>query len=270
MNFIDFHCHLDDAGYDQNRQELITECFASGLSKLVTIADPIESRSVDKTLEMLDYEENIYTMIAAHPHNADKYGKEQEETIFSFIKKGKPIAIGETGLDFHYNFSTPDNQLKVFKRQIALAKELDLPLVIHSREAETKVLEILEQEKCQAPVVFHCYSGSREDAEEILKRDYYISISGIVTFKKATLLQDIVKIIPLDKIFTETDSPYLSPEPFRGKTNFPYRVKLVAEKIAEIKEISVSKLNQAIGNNFDNLFSYKNLINSSTPKQLDQ
>lgn len=253
-NYIDFHCHLDDEVYDPSRRELIKECFDSGLGKLVTIADPYEAGSVEKTREMLDYHQNIYAMIAAHPHNADSYGPDQEKTILSFLKESKPLAIGETGLDFHYNYSLPDLQIKVFKRQIALAREFELPLVIHSREAESRVLKILEEEKFPAPVIFHCYSGTREDAEEILKREYYISISGIVTFKKALLLQEIVQGIPLDKIFIETDSPYLSPEPFRGKTNFPYRVKLVADKIAEIKGIPLEEVTRAINENFDRLF----------------
>jgi TatD DNase family protein len=256
-NFIDFHCHLDDEMYDSNRRELIDECFDSGLGKLVTIADPFEAGSVEKTREMLDLSKDIFAMIAAHPHHADSYGPDQEKKIFSFLKEGKLIAIGETGLDFHYHYSTPENQLKVFKRQIAIARESELPLVIHSREAESRVLKTLEAEKFLAPVVFHCYSGSREDADEILKKGYYLSISGIVTFKKAQLLQEIVKSTRLDKLFTETDSPYLSPEPFRGKTNFPYRVKLVAEKIARIKGIPLQEVTGTISKNFDLLFSKK-------------
>lgn len=255
MNFIDFHCHLDDEVYNPNRWDLINQCFDSGLSKLVTIADPHETGSVDKTLEMLDFRKNIYAMIATHPHNADKYSKKQENIILSFLEKRQSIAVGETGLDFYYNFSTPDNQVKVFKRQIAIAKELDLPLIIHSRQAETEVLKILEKERFNNLVVFHCYSGKQESAQEILKRGYYISISGIVTFKKAFLLHDIVRNIPLDKIFTETDSPYLSPEPFRGKTNFPFRVKLVAAKIAEIKKTPLEELTRSVSKNFSRIFS---------------
>ena len=255
MNFIDFHCHLDDTVYDGTRSELISDCFESGFSRLVTVSDPFEKGSIEKTLEALKVHENVFCTIAVHPHHADHYTIDLEKKIISFLENKKTIALGETGLDFYYNHSTPDNQLQVFKRQISIARELNLPLVIHAREAETKVLKTLEQEKFQGPVVFHCYSGNQETAREIIKRGYYISVSGIITFKKSTELQDIVRKMPSNRIFSETDSPYLSPDPFRGQVNTPLRVKLVAEKIAEIKGISVSKLNQTINNNFDHLFS---------------
>ena len=263
MNFMDFHCHLDDPAYDNTRSRIIHECFDSGFSAIVTVTDPCEIGSLEKTRDILKLHENIFCIIAIHPHHADQYHPDIERAIISYVENQRAIAIGETGLDYHYNHSTPENQLNVFKRQIAIAAELNLPLVIHAREAENRVLKILESEKFSLPVIFHCYSGSRDQAREILNRGYYISISGIVTFKKATELQDIVREIPLDRIFTETDSPYLSPDPFRGKVNNPLRVKLVAEKIAEIKGISVSKLNQAINNNFDHLFSKNNRFNTN-------
>jgi TatD DNase family protein len=253
MNFVDFHCHLDMKDFDDDRKEIVDAFFNSGFSKLVTVADPYEPGSFEKTREILSYHENIFCMTAAHPHNADHYNAEIEKNMLQFIKEINAVGVGEAGLDFYYNLSTPENQLKVFKRQIAIAKELQLPLVIHSREAEPMVLQTLAETKFDLPVVFHCYTGNVEDAREILKRGYCISISGIVTFKKKSgYLEDIVKIIPLDQIFTETDSPYLSPEPFRGKRNTPPRVQYVAEKIAEIKQIPVSELNTAVNQNFNN------------------
>ena len=253
MSFVDFHCHLDMKDFDDDRKEIVEKFFNSGFSKLVTVADPYEPGSFEKTREILSYHKNIFCMAAAHPHNADHYNPEIEKNMLHFISDIKTVGIGEAGLDFYYNLSTPENQLKVFKRQIAIAKELRLPLVIHSREAEPTVLQTLADAKFDLPVVFHCYTGNLEDAREILKRGYCISISGIVTFKKKSVyLEDIVKIIPLDRIFTETDSPYLSPEPFRGKRNTPLRVQHVAEKIAEIKEIPVPELNNAVNKNFNN------------------
>jgi TatD DNase family protein len=251
MNFIDFHCHLDYKEFDGNRKEIVRECFNSGFAKIVTVADPYEEGSYERTKEVLQSNKNVYCMAAAHPHKADYYTPEIEKGILNFIADNHAIGYGEAGLDFHYNLAAPENQRRVFKRQIAIANELQLPLIIHSREAEQEVLKFLEEAKFDLPVVFHCYTGSKEDAEEILKRGHYISISGIVTFKNAQFLRDIVKMIPLNRIFTETDSPYLSPVPLRGQTNTPLRVTFVAEKAAEIKGISVEQLNRSINDNFN-------------------
>ncbi len=250
MEYIDFHCHLDYKEYDGIRQEMVAECFNSGFSSLVTVADPYEAGSYERTVETLGYNPNVYCMAAAHPHNADQYSPEIEKGIVSFIEANNAVGFGEAGLDFHYNLSTPDNQRRVFQRQIALADELELPLIIHSRSAEQEVLGMLEKAKFQRSVVFHCYTGSIEDAREILKRGYYISISGIVTFKKSDFLREIAAMVPLDRIFTETDSPYLSPVPFRGKTNRPLRVIQVAETVAQVKGIPVAQLNRAVNENF--------------------
>ncbi|MGE5342198.1 MAG: TatD family hydrolase [Candidatus Omnitrophota bacterium] len=249
MNYIDFHCHLDFKDFDTNRKEIIDQCFNSGLSTIITVADPYQKDSFERTAETLQYNSRILCMAGAHPHNADKYTNEIEKGMIAFIEKHHAVGFGETGLDFHYNFSSPDNQRRVFKRQIAIAQELQLPLIIHSRIAEQDVLQILEESKFDRPVVFHCYTGNIKDAEEIVKRGYYISISGIVTFKKSEELRDVVRILPLDRIFTETDSPFLAPVPFRGETNNPLHVIEVAQKVAEIKNIPVEELNRHVNEN---------------------
>lgn len=256
-NYMDFHCHLDMKAFDEDRKMVVKKFFDAGNSKLVTVADPYDPESFEKTLEVLSYHKNIYCMAAAHPHNADRYSPEIEKGLIQFIADSGAVGFGEAGLDFFYNLSAPENQVRVFKRQIAIAKELRLPLVIHSREAEPLVLQAIEEGGFDLPVVFHCYTGNMEDAEEILKRGYYISISGIVTFrqKKTDYLRDIVKMLPMDRLFTETDSPYLSPEPFRGEINTPERVQYVAEKIGEIKEVPVPELNETINQNFEKLFA---------------
>lgn len=254
MNFMDFHCHLDMEDFNGQRREIVDGCFSSGFSRIVTVADPYEKTSFEKTAEILTYHPHIFCMAGAHPHNADQYTVETEKNLLWFIDQHKPIALGEVGLDFHYNFSKPSNQLRVLKRQIALASGLKLPLVIHSRNAEKQVLKTLDEARFEYPVIFHCYTGGLAEAREILKRGYYISISGIVTFKNSGALREIVRQIPLHRIFCETDAPYLSPEPFRGKLNSPLRVQLVVEKIAEVKGISVPVLNNAVNHNFDTLF----------------
>ena len=255
MGFIDFHCHLGFDDYAGTWKGIIDQCFSSGFSGLVTVADPHESNSFTKTMEIVGYHEQIYCISAVHPHNADHYSLDIEKRILSFIKNEKVIGVGETGLDFYYHHSTAENQIAVFKRQLQVARDLSLPVIIHSRNAEREVLDILSDVGFNLPVIFHCYTGNQEMAQEIIQRQYCISFSGIVTFKKANYLRDIVAMVPLQQIFTETDSPFLSPDPFRGKTNSPLRVELVARKIAEIKEIGVERLNQAVNENFERIFS---------------
>lgn len=177
-----------------------------------------------------------------------------KKKILSFIETFHAVGFGEAGLDYHYNLSTPENQVRVFKRQIALAAELKLPLIIHSRNAEQDVLAALAEARFEPPVVFHCYTGNIEDAGEIFKRGYYISFSGIITFKKSQFLRDIAAMAPLDRIFTETDSPYLAPEPYRGKTNTPLWVTHVIAKVAEVRSISPAEVNQAVNENYQRIF----------------
>jgi TatD DNase family protein len=244
---------LDDPCYEENRWSIIDQCFSSGFGKLVTVADPNDERSLERTAEILSYHPDIDCTIGAHPHHADQYSPEVENRIFGFRKRLKILAIGEVGLDFHYNFSRPENQINTFKRQIALARECSLPLVIHSRNAEKQVLEILAREEFAHAVVFHCYNGDGAAAKEIMDRGYFISFSGIITFKKAGELRKIVEATPLDRLFSETDSPYLAPEPNRGRTNTPLAVIQVAEKIAEIKKTDLSVLLGQMARNFQSL-----------------
>lgn len=250
---IDFHCHLDDPCFEKNRWQLIDRCFASGFAKLLTVADPFNDGSMAITAEMLSYHPDIHAMIGAHPHQADGYSPEVEKKMVAFYRGHKTYALGEVGLDFHYDFSSRDNQARVFKRQIAIAREWSLPLVIHSRSAEANVLEILAQEKFPCPVVFHCYTGNRSAAAEILQRGYFLSFSGIITFKNAGELREIVEATPLAQLFSETDSPYLAPEPNRGTTNTPLAARLVVERIAAIKKTDSSSVNAETIKNFRRL-----------------
>jgi TatD DNase family protein len=248
--YCDFHCHLDDDCFEQNRWQIIDQCFSQGFAGMITVADPFKILSLEKTEEILACHSDIYAVCGAHPHQADQYSLEIEKNIFAFLAKEKAVAVGEVGLDFHYNFATRENQIKVLQRQIAIARELTLPLVIHSRNAEAEVLQILAAENFALPVVFHCFTGNMAAAEEILHRGFSISISGIVTFKKADALREIVKIIPLPQLFSETDSPYLAPEPKRGEINTPLGVLRVVEKIAAIKNMDATQINTAIAQNF--------------------
>ena len=253
--YNDFHCHLDNECFEKDRWQIIEQCFSQGMASLVSVADPFKKTSLAKTEEILAFHPHIHAICGAHPHQADQYSPEIEKEILAFRDRVNVLAIGESGLDFHYDFATRENQITTFKRQIAIARELDLPLVIHSRNAETEVLEILAEDKFTLPVIFHCFTGNKFAAEEILQRGYSISISGIVTFKKADELREIVKNIPLPQLFSETDSPYLSPEPRRGEINTPLNVVKVVEKIAAIKNMDPAQINKAISQNLSRLLT---------------
>ena len=246
----DFHCHLDDRCLDGDRWRIIDQCFQAGFSRLITVADAYDEKSLERTVEILAYHVAITATAGAHPHGADGYTPAIEKRLLAFLDRCPVLAVGEVGLDFHYNLATRENQEAVFRRQVAIARERSLPLVIHSRQAEGPVLKILDQEKFGLPVVFHCYTGDGTAAEEIVRRGYCLSFSGIITFKKADELRAIVEQTPLERLFSETDSPYLAPEPDRGKTNTPLAVMRVAEKIAAIKKIDIQALLDQVEANF--------------------
>lgn len=251
--YIDFHCHLDDACFDGDRWRIIDECLASGFSRLVTVADAYNEKSLERTEEILDYKVAMAATAGAHPHGADGYTPEIERRLLAFLDRHPVLAVGEVGLDFHYDLSARENQEAVFRRQVAIARERSLPLVIHSRKAETPVLKILDQEKFTLPVVFHCYTGDSASAAEIVARGYLLSFSGIITFRKADELRAVVAATPLDRLLSETDSPYLAPEPERGRTNTPLAVMRVAQKLAEIRKIEIPALLAQIESNFQRL-----------------
>ncbi|MCU0235492.1 MAG: TatD family hydrolase [Acidobacteria bacterium] len=251
--YIDFHCHLDDPCFDGERWRIIDQCFSSGFSSLVTVADAYDENSLARTAEILDYHGAMAAVAGAHPHGADGYGPAVEKQLLAFLDRRPVLALGEVGLDFHYDLAKRENQEAAFRRQVAIARERALPLVIHSRQAEARVLEILNLERFAAPVVFHCYTGDAADAAEICARGYFLSFSGIITFKKAEALRAIVAATPLDRLLSETDSPYLAPEPERGRTNTPLAVMRVAQKIAEIKNTDISVLLTGIAGNFQRL-----------------
>jgi TatD DNase family protein len=253
--YCDFHCHLDDECYDNQREQIIDRCFANGLACIVTVADPCKKSSLAYTDELLSGKQEIYAVCGTHPHQADHYSADVEKSILDFLKKDRIVAVGEVGLDFHYDFASRENQLKTFKRQIAIAREHGLPLVIHSRNAERETLNVLAEEKFARPVVFHCFTGDRAAAGEIIQRGYSISFSGIITFKKADALREIVKSVPLTQLFGETDSPYLAPEPKRGEINTPLGVIAVIDRIAAIKNLDAAHVNAAVAQNLVRLMN---------------
>lgn len=240
--YIDCHCHLDDPGFAGERDDIVARCRAAGFSRLVTVADAYDEASLDATAELLARHDLVAAAAGAHPHNAGGYSPQVEKRLMAFLDRHPVLALGEVGLDFHYDLAPRDRQEEAFRRQAAIAAERGLPLVIHSREAERRVLDILEQERFPGPVVFHCFTGDEEAAREILGRGYSLSFSGIITFRKADALRRVVAATPLERLLSETDSPYLAPEPERGRRNTPLGVVRVVESIAAIKGVAVPEV----------------------------
>ncbi len=216
-------------------------------------------KSSKKAVEIAEKYPNIYAAVGCHPHDT-KYMDDETMNIFRELAKSKKVvAIGEIGLDYYYNNSERDVQKKWFREQIRLAKELDLPYIVHDRDAHEDLLRIMKEEHYDgARGVLHCYSGSVEMAREFIKLGFYISLAGPVTFRKARVPKLVAKEIPFDKLLIETDSPYLTPEPFRGKRNEPMYVRFVAEEIAEIRNVSLDEVAEKTNQNFKTLFNIKN------------
>lgn len=254
--FIDSHSHLDDERFDGDRDILIKSLKENKIDIAINVGADLET-SIN-SVKLADQYDNIYATIGVHPHSASEVTEETLDKFREMAKNVKVVAIGEIGLDFYYDNSPRDLQRKWFKEQLKLAKELKLPVVIHSRDASQETFDtIKEAQDGNLRGVMHCFSGSVEMAMEYIKLGFYISVAGPVTFKNARVVREVVEALPLDKLLIETDCPYLTPEPYRGKRNEPMFVKYVAEKIAQIKNISLEELAQATSTNTKNLFNIK-------------
>ena len=251
---IDSHCHLDHEPLFNDLENIIKRSKEVGIEKLLTICTTFES--FVKIKQLVKTDDIIFGTYGIHPHEA-KNDKVTKKLIIDEINTNeKIIGIGETGLDFYYNFSDKKDQIKSFEEHIKASIELKIPLIIHSRNAEDEMLEIFnEYKKHDLKILMHCFTGSKKFAESLLDLNAYFSASGIITFKNSTDLQETFKSIPLEKTLIETDSPYLAPVPNRGKKNEPSFVKFTAEKLAEIKDIPLSELVKSTTSNFNKLFN---------------
>ncbi len=231
---FDTHTHLNANQFADDLEETITRAREAGVSKMIVVG--FDRPTIEKTMELIDRYEMIYGCIGWHPVEAVDCREEDLVWIEELARHPKIVAIGETGLDYHWDKSPADVQKEIFRKQIHLAKKLKLPLVIHNRDALEDTIAILKEERA-AGGIMHCFSGNVEAARECIDMNFYISLAGPITFKNATLPKEVAKAIPLERLLIETDCPYLAPHPYRGKRNEPAYVKLVAEKIAELKEI---------------------------------
>ena len=250
---IDSHCHLDHEPLLSDLENIIQRSKDVGIEKLLTISTSIESFS--RVKELVYRDEIIYGTIGIHPHEANKDIVNSEFIEKSLKDNNKIIGIGETGLDFFYNNSDKDKQIDSFKIHIDAAIKTNVPLIIHSRDAEEETFDILNDYKDQnLKILMHCFTGSKKFAKKLLDFNTFFSASGIITFKNAKELQDTFKFLPSDKILIETDSPFLAPVPNRGKKNEPSFINFTAAKLAEIRNIDKSELIKLTTNNFNKLF----------------
>lgn len=231
MRLYDTHCHLQDADFDVDRQEVLARMRETGVERINLIGCNPESNR--RAFALLDEIPEAYALIGIHPHDADTWNEEEKADIYEKLKHPKVLGIGEIGLDYHYDFHPRDLQIRVMEEEIDWAQSLDLPIVFHVREAFGDFLPRIRGKQLRG--VMHCYSGSWESAEECLDAGLYISFTGSVTFKNAEKLREVAKKIPRDRLMTETDAPYMTPVPLRGRRNEPAYVDYTARLLAEIR-----------------------------------
>ncbi len=250
MNLVDSHCHLFYKEIIENLDEKIGNAKAADVNYLLSVSTG--SENIKQNLEIAEKYPNVCCSIGVHPHEfAGGYSLEEFKAL---ANHRKVVAIGEVGLDYHYEDSTPrEDQLKLFDDMLSLSEHTDLPYIIHARECFPEILDIMKKHE-RISAVFHCYTDSMENAKKILDMGYFLSFSGLITFKKCDNLRDVLKYVPDDRLLIETDCPYLAPEPFRGKPNEPAYVRFVAEVAAVVRCVSLEKLSEITTNNFFSFF----------------
>lgn len=251
---IDTHVHLNAHQYDEDLDEVIQRARENGLEKMVVVG--FDRPTITRTMELIEEYDDIYGVIGWHPVDAIDCTDDDLAWIEELSKHEKIVGIGETGLDYHWDKSPKDVQKALFRKQLALAKRVNLPIIIHNRESTDDCVEILKEENAQdIGGIMHAFSGDEKTADEIIAMNFYVSLGGPVTFKNAQLPKDIAVHVPLDKLLVETDAPYLTPHPYRGKRNEPAHVKLVAEKIAELRGMTYEDLAEATTENAKRLYN---------------
>ena len=249
---IDSHCHLDHEPLAQNIQDVLSRCKKEGINKLLTISTTLNG--FPKILEIVDKDEMIFGTFGIHPHETNTDQLSKDDIIKQIKSNNKIIGVGESGLNFYYNNSDKDKQIKSFENHIDAALELNIPLIVHSRNAETETYEILKNYNNNLKILMHCFTGSLAFAVKLMELNSYFSASGIITFKNSTDLQNTFKELPLERLLIETDSPYLAPEPMRGRKNEPSYVRYTLKKLSELKNIEAKKLDKITTDNFNRLF----------------
>ncbi|MFC4323948.1 TatD family hydrolase [Litchfieldia salsa] len=253
---IDTHAHLNALQYKEDLDEVIERALAEGVSTIVVVG--FDRETITRAMELVDQYDFIYATIGWHPVDAIDMKEEDLIWIETLSKHPKVVGIGEMGLDYYWDKSPKEIQKEVFRKQIALAKRVKLPIIIHNRDATADIVEILKEEHAEeVGGIMHCFTGSYEIAKQCMDMNFYISFGGPVTFKNAKQPKEVAVQIPLDRLLIETDCPYLTPHPFRGKRNEPSYVKYVAEQIAELKEVEFEEIAQKTSDNAKRIFGIK-------------
>ncbi len=249
---IDSHCHLDFKDFNNNRLEIIESAVASGIHTFINIGADLESSR--RTSKLTEKHDCIFGTVGIHPHDAKTYNNNVEDEIYRLLDNKKIVGVGEIGLDYYRDLSPRDIQKDVFRKQLEIAVEKNLPVVIHTRDSFRESVEIVKDYAAQLPGgVFHCFPGTIDEAYEVIDLGFHIGIGGVVTFNKA-MMASVAEEIPLEHILIETDCPYLAPVPFRGKQNQPAYVKYVAEKVADLKKIKLAEVEKITDRNCQKLF----------------
>ena len=249
----DSHAHIDDERFDADRAEVVARASAAGVSLIVNIGADMPSSA--RSVALAEQYPGVYAAVGMHPHDAKDMQESDYLQLERWTTHPKVVAIGEIGLDYHYDLSPRPIQQEVLLRQLDLARKTGKPFIIHEREAHADMLDTIRQAAQGLSGVFHCFSGSVETAREYLKMGFYISVAGPVTFPKSLKTKEVAKAVPLDRLLVETDSPYLTPQPYRGKRNEPAYVRLVATEIANLRNISLEELAAATTANTKRLFN---------------
>ena len=250
---LDSHAHLDDSDFDPDRVAVIERARAAGLRYILVAGGGTGPERLDSPLAIVEGHNWIYASVGIHPHDARHFTDSHAEKILKLARHPKVVAVGEIGLDYYYDHSPRDIQQQVLIRQMALARELHRPIIIHCRDAWADLREVVEAHWRPAGLggILHCFTGSREDARAFLDWGFLISFAGNLTFKKAENLREVVPLIPLDRLLTETDSPYLAPVPHRGKRNEPAYVRGVTQELARLRNVSEEEIAHQVLENFE-------------------
>ena len=249
---IDTHSHINFDDYKENFDSFLKDIKNNGTDYV--IIPGVEPSTFDEIISICEKHDMLYAAIGVHPSEAKTYTQETEKKIYEKIKNKKVVAIGEIGLDYYWEQETKELQKEVFRKQLKIAEELQIPVLIHDREAHEDTFNILQEYNLK-DVVFHCFSGNSDFAQKCIEKGYYIAIGGVVTFKNAKDLKEVAKITPLDKLLLETDAPYLAPVPYRGKLNTPAYLKYIAQEIANIKDIDVEEVKTNTTQNAKRIFN---------------
>ena len=258
MRLVDSHCHLDDRQFDQDRDEVIRRALEAGVEWMLAIGSGDGPPDLECAVRLAEAHPAIRATVGVHPHDAAKASEETFAALRALLDHPKVLALGEIGLDYHYNFSPPETQRQVFARQLELARQARKPVVIHTREAWPDTLSLLREHWVGSglPCVMHCFSGGPEEASQCLELGFYLSFAGVVTFPKALRVQEAARLTPRDRLLIETDAPYLAPVPMRGRRNEPAYVVHTLRRLAELRGESAEELAAATTANFRRVFGW--------------